>query len=88
MLKLDLPPVVRAFFATTNAIENLMSVIRKTTRNVKRWRSPKMAKRRVAIAISRARASFRRIKGNKNLPVLVANLRSLQEKLDHQEQVS
>jgi transposase-like protein len=88
VLKLDLPPVLRAFFATTNAIENLMSVIRKTTRNVKRWRTPTMARRWVAVSISHARASFRRIKGNKNLPVLVANLRALREQLDRREQVS
>jgi putative transposase len=88
VLKLDLPPVLRAFFATTNAIENLMGVIRKTTRNVKRWRSPSMARRWVAVAISHARSSFRRIKGHKNLPILVANLRSLRHQLDDQEQVS
>jgi transposase-like protein len=88
VLKLGLPPVLRSFFATTNAIENLMGVVRKTTRNVKRWRSPKMAKRWVAVAISHARSAFRRIKGHKNLPVLVANLRSLRQQLDHQEQVS
>lgn len=88
ILKLDLPPVLRSFFATTNAIENLMGIIRKTTRNVKRWRSPKMAKRWVAVAICQARSSFRRIKGHKNLPVLVANLRALHQQLDDQEQVS
>jgi len=88
ILKLDLPPVLRSFFATTNAIENLMGVIRKTTRNVKRWRSPRMAKRWVAVAISHARSSFRRIKGHQNLPILVANLRSLRQQLDQREQVS
>jgi transposase-like protein len=88
VIKLDLPPNLRSFFATTNAIENLMGVIRKTTRNVKRWRSASMAKRWVSVAISQARSSFRRIKGHKNLPVLVANLRSLRQELDHQEQVS
>lgn len=88
VIKLDLPPVLRSFFATTNAIENLMSVIRKTTRNVKRWRSPAMAKRWVGTAISHARAAFRRIKGHKNLSSLVANLRALRQQLDLQEEAS
>ena len=88
VLKLDLPPVLRAFFATTNAIENLMGGIRKLSRNVKRWRSPRMAKRWAAAAIARARLSFRRIKGHRNLPVLVARLKSLRSQLDAQEQTS
>lgn len=88
VLKLDPPPVLRAFFATTNAIENLMGGIRRLSRNVKRWRSPKMAKRWATAAIARARRSFRRIKGHKNLPVLVANLAALRRNLDAQEQVS
>ena len=87
VIKLDLPPALRSFFATTNAIENLMGVIRKTTRNVKRWRSPAMAKRWVTTAISQARSAFRRIKGHKNLSVLVANLRALRQ-LDLQEEAS
>ena len=86
--KLDLPPVLRARFSTTNAVENLMGGIRRLSRNVKRWRSPKMAKRWAVTAIARARQSFRRIKGHKNLPVLVANLAALRRNLDAEEQVS
>jgi putative transposase len=88
VIKLDLPSALRSFFATTNAIENLMGVIRKTTRNVKRWRSPAMAKRWAATAISHARSAFRRIKGHRNLSVLITNLRTLRQQLDLQEEAS
>jgi putative transposase len=88
ILKLDTPPALRKIFATTNAIENLMGSIRKTTRNVKRWRSAKMAKRWVSVAVNEASKSFRRIKGYKNLPILASNLKALRRSVDLQAQVS
>ena len=38
MLKLELPPTLPRFFATTNCIENLIGTVRHITRNIKRWR--------------------------------------------------
>jgi hypothetical protein len=38
VLKLELPPTRRRFFATTNCIENLIGTVRHVTRNIKRWR--------------------------------------------------
>jgi putative transposase len=88
VLKLRLPDVLRRFFSSTNAIENLMGSIRKVTRNVKRWRSDSMARRWVAVGIDQARIRFNNIKGHKNIPVLVAALRVHAKTLDLQEQVS
>lgn len=88
VLKLGLPDTLRRFFSTTNAIENLMGSIRKVTRNVKRWRSDKMARRWVTVGIEDARSHFHNIKGHKSLPVLVAALRVHAKTLDVQEQVS
>jgi transposase-like protein len=88
VIKLGLPDVLRKFFSTTNAIENLMGGVRKVTRNVKRWRSGKMACRWVAAAVEKARPRFHNIKGHKSLPVLVAALRAHAKTLDLQEQVS
>jgi transposase-like protein len=88
VLKLGLTDALRRFFSTTNAIENLMGSIRKATRNVKRWRTDKMARRWVTIGIERARTNFRSIKGHKSLPLLVAALRVHAKTLDLQEQVS
>jgi putative transposase len=88
VIKLGLPDILRKFFSTTNAIENLMGSIRKVTRNVKRWRSDQMARRWVSAAIERARDRFRNIKGHNSIPVLVAALRVHAKTLDVQEQVS
>jgi transposase-like protein len=88
VLELELPTDLKKFFSTTNAIENLMGSVRKVTRNVKRWRSARMARRWVSAGVEHARGHFHRIKGHKSLPVLVANLRELVKTLDAEEQVS
>jgi hypothetical protein len=88
VIKLGLPDVLRRFFSTTNAIENLMGSVRKVTRNVKRWRSSKMARRWVAAGVERARGRFHNIKGHKSLPVLVAALRAHAKTIDLQEEVA
>jgi len=59
----------------TNCIESMISVARTVTRNVKRWRDGSMKKRWVAVGILEAERSFRRLKGCKEMPVLVAALR-------------
>lgn len=59
----------------TNCIESMISVARMVTRNVKRWRDGAMKKRWVAVGMLEAERSFRRVKGCKEMPVLVAALR-------------
>jgi putative transposase len=58
----------------TNAIESMISIARSRSRNVKRWRDGKMVKRWVAAGMLNAERSFRRIKGCKDMPTLVAAL--------------
>jgi putative transposase len=58
----------------TNAIESMISVAKTTTRNVKRWRDGKMIKRWVAAGMLNAERSFRRVKGAKDMPTLLAAL--------------
>ena len=61
---------------TNNAIENLMGSVRRVTRNIKRWRNKNaMLKRWMALAISTAQRRFKRLKGHKDMPALVAALR-------------
>lgn len=76
VLKLDLPPQLRRSLATTNAIENLMSSIRKVSRNVKRWRDGSMMRRWVGLGLAHAEKRFRRIKGYFHLPALLRVLRA------------
>jgi len=59
----------------TNCIESMISVARTVMGNVKRWKDGSMKKRWVAAGVVEAERSFRRIKGCKEMPVLVAALR-------------
>src|SRR6266545_3594705 len=60
---------------STNPIESMISISRTTARNVKRWRDGTMVKRWCAAGMVNAQRSFRRVKGCKDMPVLVAALR-------------
>ena len=76
VLKLELPLSLRRSLATTNAIENTLGTVRRVSRNVKRWKGGGMVRRWVAIGLITAQKRFRRIKGHRELPALVAALRS------------
>lgn len=60
---------------STNPIESMISTARTTTRNVKRWRDGEMRLRWCAAGMLEAEKSFRRVKGHRQMPVLVAALR-------------
>jgi transposase-like protein len=59
---------------STNPIENLNSGIARFTRNVKRWRNGSMILRWVGSAVLEAERKFRRIRGYKQMPQLIAAL--------------
>lgn len=59
---------------STNPIESMISVGKTTTRNVKRWRDGTMIKRWMAAGMLNAERSFRRVKGCKDMPTLLASL--------------
>jgi transposase-like protein len=61
---------------STNPIENLNGAVAHFTRNVRRWRSGTMMLRWVGSAILEAEKNFRRIRGYRELPSLIAALRS------------
>jgi transposase-like protein len=56
----------------TNNIESMMSVIRRTTNRVTKWKDTQMIRRWVGAGMLEAERGFRRIKGYKDMPVLVA----------------
>jgi putative transposase len=74
VLKLELPPTRRRFFATTNCIENLIGTVRHVTRNIKRWRDGDMRRRWIGLGLLGAAERFRRIKRHGELDVLVTAL--------------
>ena len=72
---------LRRSLATTNAAESLISRTRHVKRNVKRWRGGRMVLRWVAAGVLEAVKGFRRLKGHKDMPTLVAALRARDQQL-------
>lgn len=75
---------------STNPIENLQGTIQRIVRNVKRWRGGAMAQRWCVTALVEAEKRFRRVKGHREMPQLIAALDALVSKnvLDSKEQVA
>lgn len=88
VLRFGLTDVVRRTFATTNPIENMNGTLRRVCRNVKRWRGQSMIRRWIVLGLSEAQRKFRRIKGYRKLPTLIASLRSGPSPLDIQKKVA
>ena len=78
---LNLPETLRRSLTTTNAAESLISRTRHVKRNVKRWRGGQMVVRWVAAGVLEAVKGFRRLKGHKAMPQLVAALRARDQQL-------
>jgi putative transposase len=62
---------------STNAIENLNGSIARYVTNVKRWRDGQMILRWVGAALHEASTHFRRVRGYRELPILIAALARL-----------
>ena len=76
VIGLGLSARLQRSLATTNAAESLLSRTRHVKRNVKRWRGGAMVLRWVAAGVLEATKGFRRVKGCKDMPQLVAALRA------------
>jgi transposase-like protein len=59
---------------STNAIENLNSLVGHFVRNVRRWRDGRMLVRWIATGLAEARRSFRRVRGYTDIPKLIRAL--------------
>jgi transposase-like protein len=81
IVALGLSERLRGSLATTNAGESLISRTRHVKRNVKRWRGGQMVLRWVAAGVLEAVKGFRRLKGHKDMPKLVAALRARDQQL-------
>ncbi len=71
---LGLSDSLERMLTTTNPIESMISIARTTQRNVKRWRDGQMAMRWTAAGMLNAEQQFRRIRGYKDMPLLLAAL--------------
>jgi len=82
MLALSLPNTLTRSFSTTNMIECLNDRVRTSTRRVKRWRGGEMILRWVTASVNEAARGFRRLKGHRDMPKLVAALDAHDARLD------
>jgi putative transposase len=78
--RLGLPAKLMRSLACTNSIEDMMGIVRRVCRNVKRWRNAAMALRWTAAGMMEAAKGFRRLKAYKHLPILRAALAAYQSK--------
>ncbi len=74
VLSLGLHGALARTLRSTNPIENLQGLLKRVTRNVKRWRGGAMARRWAATALMEAEKSFRKVRGFHEMPQLVAAL--------------
>ena len=74
LIKLGVKGPLARSLRSTNPIENLNGSIRRTTRNVKRWRNGQMILRWIGTALQSAEGRFYKIRGCKDLPSLVLAL--------------
>lgn len=74
VVRLRVPELLRRTLATTNPIESALSVAQRVTARVKRWREGDMRQRWCTAGLLRAESKFRRVKGYKQIPMLIAAL--------------
>ena len=90
LLRLGIGGALHKTLCSTNPIENLQGAIKRIVRNVKRWRGGSMALRWCATALVEAEKRFRRLRGHREMPQLIAALEAAVNKntLDTQEKVA
>jgi putative transposase len=75
--RLQVPQQLRLTLASTNVIESAFAIVERVCLNVKRWHSGDQRERWVGSGLMIAEKHFRRIKGFKQLPVLLTELEAL-----------
>ncbi|MBI5408163.1 MAG: IS256 family transposase [Nitrospirae bacterium] len=81
--KLGVTGLSRKTLATTNPIESCFSVTRTITDRAKKWSGGDMVQRWAVAALLRAEKKFKRVKGYREIPKLIAAL--VQKNLDRKE---
>lgn len=74
VVRLGVPELLRKSVATTNPIESAFDTAKTVTSRVKRWRDGDMRKRWCAAGLLKAESRFKRVKGYRQIPLLVAAL--------------
>ena len=74
VVRLGVPGALRRTLATTNPIESALSVTRRVTARVTRWRDGDMRRRWCVAGLLRAESQFRRVKGHRAMTTLLKAL--------------
>ena len=74
LTRLGITGNLRTTLQSTNAIESMISILRRTSRNVKRWQNGDMCLRWTAAGMLEAEQQFRRVIGYPKLPALAVAL--------------
>jgi transposase-like protein len=77
LLRLGVGALLAQTLRSTNPVENLQESLKRVARNVKRWRGGLMALRWAASGLMEASKGFRRVKGYRDMPLLIAALESM-----------
>jgi putative transposase len=72
--RLGVGGTLAATLSTTNCIESMISIAKRTTRRVTKWKDGSMKKRWIAAGMLEAERSFRRVRGHKDMTKLVEAL--------------
>jgi hypothetical protein len=72
--RLRIPQQLRQTLASTNVIESAFSVVERVCWNVKRWHGGDQRERWVGSGLLVAEKQFRRVKGHKQIPILIREL--------------
>src|SRR3954454_4737233 len=75
--RLNVPPQLRLTLASTNVIESAFSIVERVCLNVKRWHAGDHRERWVGSGLLVAQKQFRRVKGHKQIPLLLTELEAL-----------
>jgi len=77
VIKLNVPPTLRATLLSTNPIESMFSIQKPKVARVKNWRSgPNQVLRWSATTLLDAEKRFRRVRGHIHIPKLVECLKT------------
>lgn len=77
LVRLGVAGALARTLCSTNPIENLIGNVKNVARNVKRWRGGSMALRWAVTGLIEAGKRFRRVRGYRELPQLIAALEAM-----------
>jgi transposase-like protein len=75
--RLHVPQQLRMTLASTNLIESAFAIVERVCRNVKRWHGGDQRERWVGSGLLVAQKQFRRVRGHKQIPMLLSVMETL-----------